>query len=200
LRAAVDCSIGAQFDFSDLPPEVQDRKERMARIRQLQNRAVRLRLEDVEPGRIVAFARGSPHLSLEEKARLVDELPDLGGAPTGAVRKTEAGRETFGTDVSKRGRRCGRLYEALGTGEMADVYDLESALAPASGKERHWPASLRRRNWIRRMTLGAGRLCASPVPRERDRIWRLHSNVFLACRNGFQRTGTCGSCWPDCLR
>jgi tetratricopeptide (TPR) repeat protein len=139
MRAALDCSIRGQFDFSDLPPEVQDRKERMARIRELRDRVMAMHLDHVEPAELWRLLGGSPHLSLEEKAKVVDELPALGAARRREVYGKLKRAEKLLEQMFQNGvGDMARLYEALRTGEMADVYDVEGALATASRWQCGW--------------------------------------------------------------
>jgi len=122
----------AQFDFSDLPPEVQDRKERMGRLRELRDRVMGLRLEDVEPAELWHLLGGSPHLSLEEKAKVVDELPTLGTAQVRELyAKLKHTERRLTRTYREQSAEIVRLYESLASGEMADVYDVEGSLAVA---------------------------------------------------------------------
>ena len=132
LRTALDCSLGGQFDFSDLPPEVQDQKARMERLRDLRARVLGMRLEEVDAANLWRLLGGSPHLSLEEKARVVDELPGLGAGAVielyGDLEHAEQGLNAVFPDGAAA---ISRLYEALANGEMTDAYDVEGALAVA---------------------------------------------------------------------
>ena len=80
LLAALDVSVRDLIDFSDLPPELQDRRQRMQQLRELQSRVLEMHLDGVDPRELWRVLGGSPHLSLEQKARVVNELPTLGVA------------------------------------------------------------------------------------------------------------------------
>jgi len=132
LQAALDVSVEGLIDFSDLPPELQDRRERMVRLRELRARVLGTRFEGVEPAALWHLMGGSPQLLLEEKARVVEGLPPRGTAELRALygklqRAENRLREAYGRESVA----LARLYEVLATGEMADVYDLEGALSVA---------------------------------------------------------------------
>ena len=132
LRAALDVSVRDQFDFSDLPPELQDRKERMERLRDLRSRVLAMRFEGIEVEELWRLLGGSPHLTLAEKTKVVDELPGLGLAGV---------QRLFATLMSAKRRLDGAfprntedvavLYDALRHGVIGDVYDVEGLLEVA---------------------------------------------------------------------
>jgi hypothetical protein len=132
LLAALDESIRGQFDFSDLPPELQNRKERMARLHELRSRASKLAVDGVSGEELWRLVGGSPHLSLEEKAKILDQLPtsDSAGIQALCSKFREAKREF--EEIYKSPKEVGMLYEVLSNGRMTDVYDVADALAVAT--------------------------------------------------------------------
>ena len=143
LRAALDTSVRGQFDFSDLPPEVQDRKQRMERLRDLRDRVLAMHLEGIEIEELWRVLAGSPHLNLEEKARIVDELPTLSPSRLSDLfirlkRSENLLRQSYPTHA----KDLTRLYEAIGTGEIADAYDVDGTLAVASRTGCEWLPSM----------------------------------------------------------
>ena len=137
LRAALDARVGGQFDFSDLPPEVQNRKARMERLRALRSRVLSMHLE-VDKDELWRLLGGSPHLSLEEKARIVEDLP---GLQAYAVRDIYVRLERTEQRLKQTGPKDDsilRLYEALASGEITDVYDLDGTLALAERRGCRW--------------------------------------------------------------
>ena len=76
LKAALDLSVRDQFDFGDLPLELLDRKERMVRLRDLRTRVLAMHL-DFDAEELWGLLGGSPHLTLEEKTKVVLDLPTL---------------------------------------------------------------------------------------------------------------------------
>ena len=137
LHAVVDLGI----DFSDLPPELQDKKDRMQHLRELKEKVCGLRIEwgDIEPKEFWRLLGGSPHLSLAEKARIVEGLPalrqnGLRDLHTKLKRVEQSLLQTF----RKQSAEVAKLYEALAAGDMADVYDWEGAVAIAQRWNIHW--------------------------------------------------------------
>ena len=129
---ALDVSVKGLIDFSDLPPELKDRKERIVRLRKLRARVRGMRFEGVEPAELWRILGGSPHLSLAEKTRVVEGLPALGTAEVRELYGKLKWAEDRLLQVYRReSASLARLYEALANGKMADVYDLEGALSVA---------------------------------------------------------------------
>jgi Flp pilus assembly protein TadD len=139
LRAAIDESVRGQFDFSDLPAEVQGRYQRMERLRDLRARVLAMRLEGVDVQELWRLLGGSPHLVLEEKAKVVDELPSLDAS---GAQKLFANLERAERQLKEAypgsAAEVSRLYEALGAGEITGVYDVEGALAMAGLRGSQW--------------------------------------------------------------
>ena len=141
LQAALDTSIRELIDFSDLPPELLDRKGRMERMRELRTRVLAMSFEDLKADEFWRVLGGSPHLSPEEKVRIVQELPSL---------KPAALRELFGKLKMDEDRMIAaypnrrieitRIYEALANGELKDPYDTEGALSLANRWNLPWLA------------------------------------------------------------
>ena len=133
LRAALDVSLGGQFDFSDLPPELQDRKARMERLRDLRTRVLAMRFEGVDAKELWRLLGGSPQLLLEEKAKVVEDLPALGAAAArellAKLQRAERGsKDAYQESINA----VAKLYEALADGDITDIYDVAGLLAVAS--------------------------------------------------------------------
>ena len=134
LHAVLDDGVRRLIDFSDLPPELQDRKDRMQQLRDLRIATCNLPRDwnGIDPAEFWRLLGGSPSFSLMEKAKMIEQLPALSRAGL---------RELYGKlkDFEKRLRQLysdrsaeiTRLYDALAGGEMADVYDYENAIAVA---------------------------------------------------------------------
>jgi len=149
LRAALSTDVREQIDFSDLPPELRDRKERMGRLLNLRQTVLKMRLEGVDTRQLWDALGGAPHLLLEEKATIVKNLPALPPEKLSALSaKLLRARETF--DATFGGSLVQRLYEALGDGELTDSYDVEGAIAIAKDPRFKWLPDLAIRVRIRR--------------------------------------------------
>jgi hypothetical protein len=139
LKAALDVSVRDLIDFSNLPLEVQGRKERMERLRGLRSRVLELDLDGIHTSEFWRLLGGSPNLSLEEKAKVVTELPVLGIDDVRKLySKLERAENLVEQLAPEGGEDVARLYEALAAGEMADVYDVDGALAVATRWQCEW--------------------------------------------------------------
>ncbi len=139
LRAALDVSVRGQFDFSDLPPELQGRKERMERLSDLRSRVLAVQFDGIVAEELWRVLGGAPHLLLEEKAKIVDDLPTLEPSKVRDLyTKMKRAKETIRQTYREHSADVDRLYEALGSGEMVDVYDVDDALAVASRFKCDW--------------------------------------------------------------
>lgn len=186
LRAALDVSVRDLIDFSDLPQELQDRKQRMERLRELRHRVLAMHLEEVEPEELWRVLGGSPHLSLEEKARVVDELPTLEAGGAGKLyEKLKRAEEQLRRVYSRETADVTRLYEALATGEMEDVYDLAGALSIAD----RWGS----RNLLRVAIFSRCNPHCSPEPLSEMELNRSENALrALASEPGYEATGWSG--------
>ncbi len=134
LHAVLDDGVRRLIDFSDLPPELQNKKERMQKLLGLRERTRKISINWGEIAR-AEFWRvlgGSPHLSLMEKERIVEQLPLL---HADGLRELYEKLERAETHLRQMCRAepeaVARLYQALSEGDMAGVYDWENALAVA---------------------------------------------------------------------
>ncbi len=138
LRAALDESVRDQFDFSDLPPELQSRKKRMERLSDLRARVLGMRFDGIDEKELWRVLGGDPNLTLKQKSVLVGELPSLGTAALQDCYMTlRNSEEIFKHLYPQQSEEIARLYEASATGEMADGYDLEGAVAIARQSGRY---------------------------------------------------------------
>ena len=134
LHAIIDDGLDRLIDFSDLPPELQDKKDRMQQLRELREKLCGLRIDwgEIDPKEFWRLLGGSPHLSLAEKTRAVEQLPRLPLTGRSEVyTKLKRVEQRLLTDHRNESAAIARLYEGLAGGEMADVYDWEGALAVA---------------------------------------------------------------------
>ena len=76
LRAVVDGGLNDLFDFSDFPPELGDKKDRMLEMRELRNAVLRLDIDwgEIEPKEFWRLLGGSD-MPLSAKALIVEVLP-----------------------------------------------------------------------------------------------------------------------------
>ena len=133
LRAVMDDSVSRLIDFSDLPPELRDKKERMQQLRGLKATVCGMRIDwaGIEPGDFWRLLGGSPHLSVAEKVRVVEQLPSLQKEELRELHEKLGRAEQNLVLVAREPEAVAKLYEALADGEMADVYDWEAAVAVA---------------------------------------------------------------------
>jgi Flp pilus assembly protein TadD len=141
LHAVLDDGVRRLIDFSDLPPELQDRKDRMQQLRDLRTATSNLERDwdGIDPAEFWRLLGGSPSFSLMEKAKIVEQLPslppaglrDLYGKLRGFEQRLRQAYPDHSADVS-------RLYDALAGGEIADVYDYENAIAVAKRYDLRW--------------------------------------------------------------
>ncbi len=95
LHAVLDDGVRRLIDFSDLPPELKERKERIEKLRDLRARTCRLDVEwgSVRPAEFWRVLGGSPRLSVAEKERIVERLPELSSQDRGGdLSKTKKSR------------------------------------------------------------------------------------------------------------
>jgi len=155
LHAVVDLGI----DFTDLPPELQDKKDRMQKLRELKEKLCGLRIDwgDIDAADFWRLLGGSPHLTLAEKTRVVEELSAL---PQNGLRdlhmKLKRAEQKLLRAYRKQTTAVARLYEALAAGDMADVYDWEGALAIGQRWDLPWLPSIALRARINPACYGEG--------------------------------------------
>lgn len=133
LQAALDESLGIEFDFSDLPPEVLDRKQRMERLRGLRKEVLAMNFEGVDSEELWLSIGGSPVLSLKEKVGLVELLSKHG--PMGrrlALRRLERCRSRVVDALKIPPAEVHQLHQSIASGEITDTYDVEGIVAVAS--------------------------------------------------------------------
>jgi Flp pilus assembly protein TadD len=141
LHAVLDDGVRRLIDFSDLPPELEAKKDRMEQLQRLRATTCGLKIDwgGIEPHEFWRLLGGSPQLSLVEKARMVEELPLL---PLSGLRelyeKLKLSEQRLLEWYQLRSAEVARLYEALAGGEMADVYDYENATAVAKRYGLRW--------------------------------------------------------------
>ena len=138
LHALIDDeAVRRLIDFSDLPPELQDKRLRIERMRELheQVRTVALDWGGVDREEFWRLLGGSPRYSLEEKTRIVQRLAEI--TPTelqtlcdGLQRQHERILQVYRREAAA----VEKLYDALAGGDMADVYDVEAATALAENE------------------------------------------------------------------
>ena len=134
LHAVVDEGVDRLIDFSDLPAELQDKKDRMEQLRDLRRQVCSLQIDwgGIDPVEFWRLLGGTPQYSLAEKARMVGQLTAL---PPGRLAELHGKllRSEQRSLTMYRGREkdVQHLYLALSRGEMADVYDYENAIAVA---------------------------------------------------------------------
>jgi tetratricopeptide (TPR) repeat protein len=124
LHALLDDEVSL-IDFSDLPPELQDKKERIRKLRDLRQRTGALALEPD----LWHVLGGSPQLSLAEKERIVNQLPALSAPERQQLYQKLKGAKIRLENVYSGSQTVTRLYNALAAGDMADAYDWKDALA-----------------------------------------------------------------------
>jgi Flp pilus assembly protein TadD/DNA-binding transcriptional ArsR family regulator len=134
LHAVLDDGVRRLIDFSDLPPELQHKKDRMQQLRDLRIATSNLQRDwdAIDPAEFWRLLGGSPSFSLMEKARVVEQLTAL---PLAGLRDLYGKLRDFEQRLRQKypdnSAEVTRLYDALAGGEMADVYDYENAIALA---------------------------------------------------------------------
>jgi Flp pilus assembly protein TadD len=131
----------AGLDFTDLPPELQDRKERVDLLHELCRRTCEMQRDwdGIEPREFWRLLGGSPHLSLAEKTRTVEQLPGLSVADLRELyKKLEKVERRLKQGWATRHATVEKLYEVLSTGELSGVFDFEAAVAVAKRYEKHF--------------------------------------------------------------
>ena len=134
LHAVLDDGVRRMIDFSDLPPELQERAARIDRVRRLRQTVLGLKIEwgGIDRQEFWRLLGGSPQYSLEEKARIVEKLAGMTGGEIeklfAELQRSERQRLHF---FPRQSDALARLYEALANGDVADVYDWEEFVAIA---------------------------------------------------------------------
>ncbi|MGH8533044.1 MAG: AAA family ATPase, partial [Gammaproteobacteria bacterium] len=131
LHALIDDEkVRRPIDFSDLPPELQDKRLRMERMGELHEhvRTVALDWGGIDREKLWRLLGGSPRYTLEEKTRIVHRLPGLLPAELetlfeGLQRQHDRILQVYRREAAG----VEKLYDALAGGDMADVYDVEAA-------------------------------------------------------------------------
>lgn len=132
LHAVIDEDIRQLVDFSDLPAELQDKAQRIQKLRDLRERACTYAMDwdGIDPKEFWRLLGGSPHFSLAEKERVVEQLPVLGRS---GLREMYEGLQAAKAELAQRYKgietAVSRLYEGLARGDIADVYDYEETTA-----------------------------------------------------------------------
>jgi tetratricopeptide (TPR) repeat protein len=141
LHAVIDDGVRRLIDFSDLPPELLAKKDRMEQLQRLRETTCNLKIDwgGIEPREFWRLLGGSPHYSLMEKARMVEQLPSLSLAGLRDLHeKLKSSEQRLRQSYQHHAANVIRLYEALASGEMADVYDYENAIAVAKRYDLCW--------------------------------------------------------------
>jgi tetratricopeptide (TPR) repeat protein len=141
LHAVLDDGVSCLIDFSDLPPELQNKKDRMQQLRELRTTTCNLQRDwgGIDPAKFWRLLGGSPSFSLMEKAKMVEQLALLSVAGLHEVYvKLEDFEQRLGDDFAGLAADVTRLYDALAGGDMADVYDYENAIALAQRYNLRW--------------------------------------------------------------
>jgi len=133
LRAVMDDAVSRPIDFSDLSPELRDKKERMQQLREMKAKVCGMRIDwgGIEPGDFWRLLGGSPHYSLAERARVVEQLPSLKKEELRELYERLRRAEQDLARATREPEAVAKLYEVLADGEMADVCDWEMAVAVA---------------------------------------------------------------------
>ena len=133
LRAALGVDkIRSTFDFSDLPPLLLDKTQRMTKMRSRAEAVLGARADwgEIDPKEFWRLLGGSPYYDVAEKERVVSSLGELNAE---GLRELQA-------ELAQSEERIQRgwpgeivvvtqLYEALAAGEMADPFDWTAAAA-----------------------------------------------------------------------
>ncbi len=127
-----DEAVRQIIDFSDLPPELQDKRLRMERMCVLheQVRTLSLKWGGIDRQEFWWLLGGSPRYNLEEKSWTVQLLPtltpvDLKTLFDALQREHDRIVQAYPHDTAV----VDKIYGALAGGDMADVYDVEAAIA-----------------------------------------------------------------------
>jgi len=141
LHAVLDDGVRRLIDFSDLPPELLAKKDRMERLQRLRATTCNLKIDwgGIGPQELWRLLGGSPHFSLMEKERMVEQLPLLSLAGLRELYENlKLAEQRLLRLYQSESADVARLYDALAGGEMADVYDYESAIAVAQRYDLRW--------------------------------------------------------------
>ncbi len=133
LHALIDDGkLHRLIDFSDLPPELKDKKDRMILLAELKNKVLSLQRDwqGIPPQEFWRLLGGSPFLALNEKQRIVDGLAGP-SAEDLAQLWADLQRQEFELLQIYRSEKAMvyKLYQALARGDMADALDWRSAQA-----------------------------------------------------------------------
>lgn len=139
-----DEAIRRRIDFSDLPAELQDKKERMLLLQALRKRVLEANVQwgGIEPAEFWRLLGGSPHYALNEKQRMVESLA---GLPADGVRELY-GRLQWPYQRLVRlyphhTAAVDALYQALQCGDLENIYDWPALRALAEREDcRRLPA------------------------------------------------------------
>ena len=124
LQSALD-DLSHVIDFSDLSPELLDRKAQMEKLRWLKARVCSLSIDwqGTDPVEFWRVLGGCPQLSLAEKELIVEHLPKLESAARqeiyGGLRRIENSLLDF---YPSNASAVSRLYEAMAAGDIADAF------------------------------------------------------------------------------
>ncbi len=137
-----------RFDFHDLESDLwgrsgPGRSERQETMNKLRQRALANWWPDVDSSEMWRLLAGSPHLAFAERVRAAEGLDNLrretASAVYGRLKRAEDRLKQLFPGPFDAVRT---LYETLASGEMADVYDLEGALAAARRLGAAWLPAL----------------------------------------------------------
>ena len=106
----------------------------------LRSRVLAVQFDGIVAEELWRVLGGAPHLLLEEKAKIVDDLPTLEPSKVRDLytKMKRAKEKSFGKHIGSILRMSTDYIEALGSGEMVDVYDVDDALAVASRFKCDW--------------------------------------------------------------
>jgi tetratricopeptide (TPR) repeat protein len=134
LRAALtDDKVREHIDLSDLPPALNDKKQRMEAMRNLAGGVPQARQDwgDIDPKEFWRLLGGSPFYDLAEKRRVVERLGELSPEQLRELHDQLSSDEA--SILAVQGVSLNPvvklLYHALAAGEIADPYDWSSAAA-----------------------------------------------------------------------
>ncbi len=133
LRAILDDGVDRLIDFSDSPPELLDKKARMEQLRELREQVLRLDINwgGIDPREFWRLLGGAPFLSLTEKTRVVNLLSNASLVASDTYETLRRIERLILTLAIATPQAVAQLLQAIASGEMADIYDYENAIAVA---------------------------------------------------------------------
>jgi len=141
LHALVDDGrLHSPIDFSDLPPELQDKKERIVLLVKSRRKILDLKRDwqGIDPQEFWCLLGGSPFFTLNEKQRIIEGLKTL---PLENLAQLWADLQKQKQEIfdlyHQHEAVVHKLYDALSRGDMADAYDWEGASAIIAVDQRY---------------------------------------------------------------